>query len=156
MPLSRATAQWAYQPKPCQSLAAIAVKLMDTFWDVAKSCGPFQDQKRWTFSWGPSGVPIDSSQLPCIPHFAFLWGTPHLSISILGLRGFFWGNSHNHKQWGASAPSFGGCHHYHWDVLKAVKLVAASFNPWSKWRINQKRYWQSAVKHGDLLLQKVY
>lgn len=59
------------------AMAPVAMRLMATAWDEAKSCDPLsQSEERWTFSWGPAGMP---HQWPCLPHSL---GILHLGTSI--------------------------------------------------------------------------
>lgn len=66
------------------AMAPIAMRLMATAWDEAKSCDSLsQSEVRWTFSWGPAGMP---HQWPRLPHSL---GILHLGISIRGFLFFF-------------------------------------------------------------------
>lgn len=104
-------------------------------------------------SWHACGCPT-SLVLP-FPWLSYIRASPSHEIIF-----FFLGKQSPLQTLGGLSTSSQCCHCYCWGVTKGVNPAAASFYSWSKpagkWRINQRRYWQCAVRHGDLLQQKVY
>lgn len=149
-------------PSPACSLSPF--QLQEWCWAVQPPMGRgkklwilCQSAERCRFSWGSAGVPFSSGQFLHVLCFAFLWvshiraspsqeiffGTK-LRLQTLGSLSTFSQRLSLLSLGGHEGSKTSGC------FILSIKQMAG------KWRINQRRYWQSAVRHGDLLLQKVY
>lgn len=130
---------------PVSPVAPMALRLMATAWDVAKSCDPLsQSEGRWTFSWGHAGV--RHQQRPTAPSPSLrlflgicIWAPPYEDFFF-----FFFGKQPQRQtmgglstfSWRLSLLSLRG----HEGSKTSGRFILSMKQMAGKWRINQRRY----------------